>query len=490
MPVQSALAKRFAVVGAILCIVALTTSAWFHVTTGTAQMKRMAQENNAALTLALSNALQDDLLRFLGAADGVPASELSERAQRAGLHDAVRRVMKGTNVVKVKIYSRTGLTVFSTDPGQIGENKSDNSGFRSAIGGRIASDLTFRDRFDAFEGTIAHRDLLYSYIPLWADGERRETAGVFEVYSDVTDLRQQIQWAVTIELVVLGAAFLFVYVLLLYIVFASGRTLARQHAANLALAEGVARAEAASRAKTEFLMNMSHELRTPLNAIIGFSELIKDERFGAIAPARYRDYAEDIHKSGTHLLGIVNDLLDLVRVEAGRIEASLADMDPAAVVRDAVQIVRPRAEAAKLALDVEIAAGLPPTLRSDERRLRQVLVNLLGNAIKFTPEGGRIAVRADAVSSGAPALRIAISDTGIGIAPEHIALCLSPFGQVDSSLARRFDGVGLGLPLSRKFVELLGGTLAIDSTLGQGTTVTITLPLGSAEEAGDLRRAA
>ena len=488
MSTQSAFAKRFAVIAGVICVAALITSGWFRVTAGTAQMKQAAQENNAALTLALSNALQDDLLRFLSIAGHSSVSALTQRAQEAGLHDAVLRVMKGTKVVKVKIYSRTGMTVFSTDPKQIGEDKSDNAGFRTAIDGRAVSDLTFRDRFDAFEGAIAHRDLLYSYIPLWADGDRRVAAGVFEVYSDVTDLKAQINRTAIIELVVLGAGFLIVYVLLLYTVIVGGRMLARQHAANLTLIESVARAEAASRAKTDFLMNMSHELRTPLNAIIGFSELIESERFGPVSPARYRDYAHDIHSAGTHLLGIVNDLLDLLRVEAGQIEVSRSDTDPADLIKEAAQMVRSKAEAAKLALDVEIGTGLLPVILTDKGKLRQVLVNLLGNAIKFTPQEGRVTVRAETIRSGASGLRIRVTDTGIGIAPEHIALCLSPFGQVDSSLARTQDGVGLGLPLSKRFIELLGGTLAIDSTLGQGTTVTITLPRGG--QTDNLRRAA
>lgn len=490
MSPQSAFAKRFAVIAGIICVASLAASAWFHVISGTAQMKQAAQENNAALTLALSNALREDFLRFLGIAGDSPVSELKERARSVGLDDAVRRVMKGTNVVKVKIYSRSGMTVFSTDPKQIGEDKSNNAGFRTAMEGRIVSDLTFRDSFDSFEGVIAHRDLLFSYIPLWADGDHRATLGVFEVYSDVTDLKAQLNQAVIIKLVVLGSAFLFVYVLLLYTVIVGGRTLARQHAANLALTESVARAEAASRAKTEFLMNMSHELRTPLNAIIGFSELIKNEQFGPIAQARYRDYAHDIHESGTHLLGLVNDLLELVRVEAGQGEADCAETDPVELIRNAAEMVRARAQAGALALDVEIGNGLPPAIHTDARKLRQVLVNLLGNAIKFTPQGGRVTLRAEGMEPGASELCIRVTDTGIGIAPEHIALCLSPFGQVESSLARSYDGVGLGLPLSKKFIELLGGTLAIDSAPGQGTTVTITLPLRNADRTEALRRAA
>jgi signal transduction histidine kinase len=232
-------------------------------------------------------------------------------------------------------------------------------------------------------------------------------------------------------------------------------------------------AETASRAKTEFLANMSHELRTPLNAIIGFSEILAHQLYGALGNDRYRDYAADIHSSGTHLLEVVNDILDISKVEAGQLNLNEEPVSLASTIEKAMRILQERAEAAGLSLVPEVEANLPP-LRADARLVKQSLVNLLSNSIKFTPAGGSITARAARGASGG--LVLAVIDTGIGIAAEDIPRALAPFGQIDSALNRRYEGTGLGLPLVKSFAELHGGRLTLDSTLGAGTTVTMHFP--------------
>jgi signal transduction histidine kinase len=231
-------------------------------------------------------------------------------------------------------------------------------------------------------------------------------------------------------------------------------------------------AETASRAKSDFLANMSHELRTPLNAIIGFSDLMLGEKYGPLGNARYLQYIRDIGDSGRHLLNLINDVLDISKVEYGKLELIEEPIDVAEVIDACLRLVRQRAEAGQLALAADLPTPLPP-LWADSRRIRQVVLNLLANAVKFTPAGGRITVRAAAAADG---LRIAVEDTGIGMDEAGLALALRPFGQVDSRLARRYSGTGLGLPLSKAIVELHGGTLAIDTKPGAGTTVTVHLP--------------
>jgi len=234
-------------------------------------------------------------------------------------------------------------------------------------------------------------------------------------------------------------------------------------------------AEIASRTKSEFLANMSHELRTPLNAIIGFSEILRHEIMGPLGHPQYLEYATDIHDSGTHLLSLINDILDLSKIEAGKLDLMEESVDVSRLVAGALRIVRARAEAARLTLYAELPEN-PPRLLADARALKQVLLNLLSNAVKFTPAQGNIVVRAEIDGEGLYVL--AVSDSGVGIAGADIPKVMAVFGQADSTLARSHEGTGLGLPLARSLVELHGGTFAIESEVGVGTTVTIRLPAG------------
>jgi signal transduction histidine kinase len=234
-----------------------------------------------------------------------------------------------------------------------------------------------------------------------------------------------------------------------------------------------AMAEQASQVKSDFLSNMSHELRTPLNAIIGFSQIIKEQTFGAVGNTKYCDYASDIHESGIHLLELINDVLDYSMVEAGAAELLEDDIDVAVLIRTVTRMVRDRAEKQGLRIIVVAPDDLPP-LRADPRKIRQILINLLTNAIKFTKIGGAVTITAWARASGGYVLQVA--DTGIGIAIEDIPKALSVFGQVDSVMTRQHDGTGLGLPLTKSLAELHGGSLDLQSQPGIGTTVTVRFP--------------
>lgn len=232
-------------------------------------------------------------------------------------------------------------------------------------------------------------------------------------------------------------------------------------------------AELASRAKSDFLANVSHELRTPLNAIIGFSEIIKNQMFGPMGNKRYCEYAIDIHDSGTHLLSLINDILDLSKIEAGKFELHEEPIDLEAATKSCFRIMRDRAEEAGVILQHRFPTRLP-RLRADPRAVKQILLNLLSNAVKFTDPGGRVLVYANVNQEGA--LVMHVEDTGIGIAEADIAKAMSPFGQVDSSLSRKYEGTGLGLPLTRHLVDLHEGDLTLQSTMGQGTQVAISFP--------------
>ena len=232
-------------------------------------------------------------------------------------------------------------------------------------------------------------------------------------------------------------------------------------------------AELHNRAKSEFLANMSHELRTPLNAIIGFSEMIRRETFGPVGSPKYLEYVTDINESGTHLLELINDILDLSKIEAGELELHEQGVDVSRVVRSCLTLVKDRAEAGEIEVKCDSASNLPG-LYADERKLKQILINLLSNAIKFTPTGGKVTITSWFNSDDGYVFEI--SDTGIGIAPEDIPKALTPFRQVDNDMSRKYDGTGLGLPLTAALTELHGGSLDLQSEVGVGTTVTVRFP--------------
>jgi signal transduction histidine kinase len=239
---------------------------------------------------------------------------------------------------------------------------------------------------------------------------------------------------------------------------------------NLAVA--LTAADEANNAKSRFLAAMSHELRTPLNAVIGFSEVLKMESLGPLGSPRYKEYVSDIHTSGTHLLSLINDILDISRLDAGDMTLEESTVDLEKVIGEALRMMSLQARESDVTLGQEIEPGLP-LVRADARRVKQVLINLLSNAVKFTRAQGSVLVRAFAENDG---ISISVTDTGIGIAKADLARALERFGQVDSTLARKYEGVGLGLPLARQFVELHGGTLELKSIPNVGTTVLVTLP--------------
>ena len=245
---------------------------------------------------------------------------------------------------------------------------------------------------------------------------------------------------------------------------------------ELSSREATEQAQAASLAKSSFLANMSHELRTPLNAIIGFSEIMSGEMFGPIANEHYAQYIEDIVQSGRHLLDVINSVLDLAKSEAGKLEIDAGEVDLAEVLDNCVTMIGEQCVRAGLRLE---AADLPQPaiVLGEAAKLRQVFLNLLSNAMKFTEPGGSVSIGACITRDGA--IAVTVADTGIGMTPGDLAIAVAPFGQVDSRLARRFEGTGLGLPLAKSLVELHGGMLAIESTPGVGTVVTVTLPLAA-----------
>jgi len=246
-------------------------------------------------------------------------------------------------------------------------------------------------------------------------------------------------------------------------------------ASNREIADKSHQIEVASQHKSEFLANMSHELRTPLNAIIGFSEVLTDRMFGELNE-KQEEYLKDIYASGTHLLSLINDILDLSKIEAGRMELELTDFHLPTALDNALTLVRERAGRRNITLQMSVDDRLGQ-IQADERKIRQVVLNLLSNAIKFTPEGGQIGVAA--VPKGG-SVEVSVSDTGVGIAPEDQEAVFEEFRQVGTA-AKKVEGTGLGLTLCRKFVELHGRRIWVRSQVGVGSTFTFTIPVRCGE---------
>ena len=224
--------------------------------------------------------------------------------------------------------------------------------------------------------------------------------------------------------------------------------------------------------RTDFLTQMSHELRTPLNAILGFSEMITTQMAGPVENQRYLEYAEIIHSSGVHVLSLVNDLLDLSKLDAGKLELQVEQVEILKIIIDCVRLVGAQAAREHIGISVHVFDGVD-RLCGDSKRLRQMLLNLLSNALKFTPVGGEVTI--DVFRRGED-VAISVSDTGIGIRAEDIPKVLEPFGQVESEMSHKHPGTGLGLPLTKELAELHGGSLTMESSVDIGTTVTILLP--------------
>lgn len=244
-------------------------------------------------------------------------------------------------------------------------------------------------------------------------------------------------------------------------------------------------AESANRSKSQFLANISHELRTPLNAIIGFSSILMNQLFGPLGDQKYLEYAKDINDSGGHLLDIINDILDLSKAEAGRLSLTFEEVHVAKTINKCLTITAERAEKGKVKVLTDMPKTLPPIV-ADRLRLIQIVLNILTNAIKFTPEGGTVMINVSTEEENGEISKfiIKVKDTGIGMSKEDQEKAFQSFGQVDSGLNRKYEGTGLGLPLTQKLMELHFGKISLESELGQGTTVTLSFPAVPPAESG------
>lgn len=326
-------------------------------------------------------------------------------------------------------------------------------------------------RFTLASGEDRSGVLLRTFIPISAAGRISE---VLEVVYDVTPAWQKTLYLQWVSIGALGGLLSLLFLLLRWYSSHSESIIEIQHEQHADLEAAKTKAEEESVEKSKFLANVSHELRTPLNSIIGFSEILKDEVMGPLGSAQYKEYATDIHASGTHLLSLINDILDFSKADANKLDIEYQETDVTKLLKNCLRLIAQRAEAANVKLSSDFADEHVVTM-TDPKRLKQVILNLLTNAVKFTPPNGKVTLmcKQDLLNKK---VTIAVVDTGVGIAEKDISKVMAAFGQVKNEYSSKSEGTGLGLPLTRKLVELMDGHFVISSKLGEGTTVTLTFP--------------
>ncbi len=465
--------RYFPLISGTVIVVAGVILAVLYTQSLRAGMSQIAERNNVSMAHAFANYVWPRIDSFVADAPTMSIDHLREHPKLGEIRALALDLVRDTPVLKIKIYDLTGLTVFSSDPAQIGEGKGKNAGFLAARNGTVASELIHRNSFSAFEHTVEDRDVLSSYIPIRTKND--EIRAVFEIYYDVSGLLERIKFSQQLQITVVALTLALLYLMILVLVRHRDRLIENHHSDRLALFHQNVKVEEASRAKSDFLAKMSHELRTPLNAIIGFTDALRMKKLGDTDPSKRAEYLDYIASSSKHLLALVEDILDMSRVEFGKTDLEITEISLQDIADECIGMQKSAAERPTAALHARIDAPAP-ILRVDVRRFKQILLNLLGNAAKFTPVNGEIAVSAEPTGQGG--LKIHVRDTGIGIAKQDIDKVLTPFGQVDRNVGRRGAGAGLGLGLSlaQSLTELHGGMLDLDSTLGKGTCVTITLP--------------
>jgi signal transduction histidine kinase len=477
------LPQRFALIGGIVLLIAAGALAYVNQAVSIAQLKNMAEANNVALTTALANVLRDEVDRLIETAPEIDGDTPHENRALGQVGRAVAEAVRGTRIVKVKIYSPSGLTVYSSDPRQIGEDKSANQGFLAAMDRRVVSTLTYRDRMDSFEQTVFERDLISSYIPVFAPDALETPSGVFEIYSDVTALRGAITERVWLILGATLGILAIVYGVVLATVIRGNRLISRTHGENLNLqlelaeqrrAEEIAQVALSSERemseiRANFVAAASHEFRTPL-AIIQACADILDHYSERLDRNEVALNLAEIKRQVSAVTLVLDRILIGSQVGANRLECHPAEMELAPFCRALVEQMRVATDS-RQRFNLDIAEDIG-RVALDERLLRHILNNLLSNAIKYSPPDGTIDI---AVARDGEVVRFRVRDDGEGIAAEEIEQVFELYfrGEKTSGLA----GTGLGLSIVKNAAEVHGGNVRVSSPPGRGAEFTVTIPL-------------
>ncbi len=434
--------------------------------TSDADINKWAEANNASLTQAIANSVWPRFSGHLESARSQPIDKLQKASKTKSLNEEIRTLVAELGVLKVKLYETGGMTVFSTQTSQIGTDYSKNPRFLKSLDGGFASKLELRKKFGAITGPLSDRWVLSSYIPV-RRGNDGKLLGVAEIYRDVTAARLEAAKSRTARAIIIGFALAVVFVCLVFIVWRSDIRLTAYHLREIDLISSAADAEARNQAKSQFLANMSHEMRTPLNGVLGMGNLLAKTDLND----RQTSLLQIIGKSGQALLSLVDDILDFSKAESGALTLNSVPFKVVDCVSDVVDLLLPAAEEKNIQLTCDISIAGQETVQGDPKRLRQILTNLVGNAIKFTDSGAVIlSVDPGEKSDTRKHFRFTVQDTGIGILTDQQSQIFDSFYQAESSATRRFGGAGLGLAVTHQLVNLMDGKIGFDSVEGKGST--------------------
>ncbi|WP_455221202.1 sensor histidine kinase [Kaarinaea lacus] len=475
------LTKYYLLIGIPGIIISVIGVTWMYRLVAFEDLKKLTQENTITLTKTVANVIWPQIANIVAVTVNHPEESHDHAAHTrytlsmlsTMLDEPIVELIKGTGVLKIKIFNSKGLTVYSTDPSQIGKlMPPDYLGNIASQQNRIISEAEFRPQMLTWRGdTVSDRYIVSSYLPLRYFDDY-EVEGVFEIYNDVTDVYNQINTSqrkfATVLSVALATIYFFVFIFVRYADKAIKKNI------ELAIARDSERH--ANRTKSLFLANMSHELRTPLNAIIGYSELLEENAHDK----GDADCVEDslkIQSAARHLLHLINEILDLSKIESGKLKVFLEKVQLDGFVKEVKNLVDPIIIKNYNFLSIVIEPGLE-SITTDAIKLKQILFNLLSNAAKFTTNG-TIEFTLQTESTW---LVFSISDSGIGISQDQLANLFLPFTQADSSTTKKYGGTGLGLAITKQYCELLGGSISVHSQVNKGSTFTVRLPMNASSD--------
>jgi len=461
--------RRFALISTAVTLAAAVGVAFLIANTYWHMLMSIGQRRHGEVAAEFYTAATASSGDFLGQARALGPDAARRHPETAKLAELAKSFARATRVVRLAIHDRDGLTLFSTDADEIGTYPANRRDFAAARAGDITAARMTVSAFRALDGSASDRKIMESFVPVHGAGGQE---AVVSVYSDATGYHVIVEGNLVILIaVVVGALFAVLGMLIFYV--GRDRTLAEQQGKHAALTEAARLAEEASRLKSRFVASMGHELRTPLNAIIGFSEAMKARLFGPLGTAKYEEYAATIHASGRHLLAVVDDILDMARVDAGKIVLNETVFSLRAALDNCARVIGVEAERHGQTLAVRIPVALPD-FSGDEAKINQIVLNLLANAVRYTPRGGALTLAVEPRHDGG--VTVSVSDTGMGIPADQLERVFEPFRQVENAKVRKSGGLGLGLNIAKAFADLHQAELSLASVPGRGTTARLVLP--------------